>query len=93
MSAAQPRQAQALVLRAEVVHRPDQKRACREPFGFASERPRTPRQTAQATAEGAVEPFDERRIDPACALRRFDHGSNRLHRTTMRQQSDDAFQQ
>ena len=78
MAAEQSRQTQARVFRTEVVHRPDQEGASRQPFGFASECPCTPREAAQATAEGAVEPFDERRIDPACALRIFNHGRDSL---------------
>lgn len=71
MAAHQARQAQALVLCAEVVDRAYQIRARVQARVGPGERPCAARQTAQTTAEGSVEPFDVGRIDVAQALCRF----------------------
>lgn len=72
MSADQTRQTQARVLRAKVVDAAEQESACREAFRLAPQAPRVPRQTAQATAKGTIQPLNVGSIDVARALRLLD---------------------
>ena len=74
VSAYQTWQAQALVLRAEVVDRSYQVRARVQARVCPRERARASRQATQTTAERPVESFDVSRIDVARALRRADEG-------------------
>ena len=69
------------MFRAKVVDRTDQISARVQACARTRQRPSTPCQATEATAEGAVEPFDVRRIDVAGVLRSFDDRRNHFTRT------------
>ena len=78
VAADQSRQAETLVLSAEVVNATDQEHAAAQAPAVSGEGACATRQAVQGTAKGRVEALDEGGVEFASALRRLDQGGDRF---------------